>query len=168
MRIDIHCHILGNGKDLKKVDEDVYFNADDNNHWFTRILYNMVEGDLKRMGADFNRDGTISTDEYFELIYTMLAQSEEIDGIVLLALDAVFSPKTGELDEQKTDLWVSNVFLNRKIQELNERLHNESDRCGPHQIDTLRTTHISDGRQAQRLLPRPRIPSYAPALSRGA
>lgn len=127
MRIDIHCHILGNGKDLKKVGEDVYFNADDNHHWFTRVLYNMVEGDLKRMGADFNRDGTISTDEYFELIYTMLAQSEEIDGIVLLALDAVFSPKTGKLDEQKTDLWVSNRFLNRKVQELNERLQEESD-----------------------------------------
>ena len=77
MRIDLHCHALGNGKDLKKVDEEIYFNADDNHYWFTRILYNMVEGDLGRMGADFNRDGTISTDEYFELIYTLLAQSEE-------------------------------------------------------------------------------------------
>ena len=45
----------------------------------------------------------------------MLAQSEEIDGLVLLALDAVYSPKTGKLDEQKTDLWISNVFLDRTV-----------------------------------------------------
>jgi len=127
MKIDIHCHALGNSRDLKKIDEDIYFNADDNHLWFTRILYNMVEGDLGRMGADFNQDGRISTGEYFELIYSMLTTSEEIDGLVLLALDAVYSPKTGELDEQKTDLWISNVFLNRTVQQLNERLQNESD-----------------------------------------
>jgi predicted TIM-barrel fold metal-dependent hydrolase len=127
MKIDIHIHALGNGRDLKRIDEDIYFNADDNNHWFTRILYNMVEGDLDHMGADFNQDGRISTNEYFELIYTMLAQSEEIDGVVLLALDAVYSPKTGELDEQKTDLWISNVFLDRTVKALNERLLKESD-----------------------------------------
>jgi predicted TIM-barrel fold metal-dependent hydrolase len=127
MRIDIHVHAVGSGRDIKKIDDEVYFNADDNHQWFTRILYNMVEGDLEHLGADFNRDGRISTDEYFALIYTMLTQSEEIDGIVLLALDAVYSSKTGELDEQKTDLWVSNRFLHRKVQALNERLNNESD-----------------------------------------
>ena len=127
MRIDMHIHSIGSGRDIKKVDEDIYFNADDNNHWFTRILYNMVEGDLEHLGADFNRDGRISTNEYFDLIYTMLAQSEEIDGLVLLALDAVYSSKTGELDEQKTDLWVSNRFLHCTVTALNERLNNESD-----------------------------------------
>ncbi|OGP55871.1 MAG: hypothetical protein A2Y65_00025 [Deltaproteobacteria bacterium RBG_13_52_11] len=127
MRIDIHIHAIGNGRDLKKIDEDVYFNADDNHHWFTRILYNMIEDDLEHMGADFHHDGRISTDEYFELIYAMLTQSEEIDGVVLLALDAVYSPKTGEIDEHKTDLWVSNRFLYRQVNALNERLRNESD-----------------------------------------
>ncbi|MCJ7663452.1 MAG: amidohydrolase [Desulfobacterales bacterium] len=127
MRIDMHIHSIGSGRDIKKIDEDIYFNADDNNEWFTRLLYNMVEGDLEHLGADFNRDGRISTNEYFELIYTMLAQSEEIDGVVLLALDAVYSSKTGELDEQKTDLWVSNRFLHRAVIALNERLNKESD-----------------------------------------
>ena len=68
MKIDIHIHALGNGRDLKRVDEDIYFNADDNHHWFTSLLYNMVEEDLERMGADFNQDGSISTTEYLELI----------------------------------------------------------------------------------------------------
>lgn len=104
MRIDMHVHAIGNGRDLARVDDEVYFNADDNHQWFSSILYNMVEGDLERLGADFNRDGRISTDEYFELIYRMLTQAEEIDGVVLLALDAVYSSKTGELDKEKTDL----------------------------------------------------------------
>jgi predicted TIM-barrel fold metal-dependent hydrolase len=127
MRIDMHVHAVGKGRDLTRVDEEVYFNADDNHQWFASILYNMVEGDLEHLGADFNRDGRISTDEYFELIYRLLAQSEEIDGVVLLALDAVYSPKTGELNAQKTDLWVSNRFLHRTVRELNERLNAESD-----------------------------------------
>jgi uncharacterized protein len=127
MRIDMHVHAVGNGRDLTRIDEEIYFNADDNHQWFSSILYNMVEGDLEHLGADFNQDGRISTDEYLELIYRLLTQSEEIDGVVLLALDAVYSPKTGELDEQKTDLWVSNRFLHRTVSSLNERLNNESD-----------------------------------------
>ena len=127
MRIDMHIHAIGNGRDLKKVDEDIYFNADDNNHWFTRILYNMIENDLERLGADFQRDGRISADEYLEFMYAQLATSEEIDGIVLLALDAVYSPKAGKLDEKKTDLWVSNRFLHHAVAALNERLQKEAD-----------------------------------------
>ena len=61
MKIDMHFHVLGDGVDITNVDNDVYFYADDNNHWFTRMLYNLVEGDLKRMEADLNRDGKIST-----------------------------------------------------------------------------------------------------------
>ena len=61
------------------------------------------------------------------MIYTILTTSEEIDGIVLLAMDAVYSAETGELEEQKTNLWVSNRFLYRTVNALNERLHNESD-----------------------------------------
>lgn len=127
MKIDTHFHVLGNGTDLNNVDNDVYFYADDNHHWFARLLYNMVEKDIKDLGADFNQDGKISTDEYFKLAYKLLTTSKELDGIVLLALDAVYSPETGELDEVKTDLYVSNTFLNKKVIELNERLQNESD-----------------------------------------
>ena len=127
MKIDIHCHALGNGTDLNNIDNDVYFNAEDNHHWFTRILYSLVGEDLGRMRADINRDGTISTGEYFELLYRLVNAAQEIDGVVLLALDAVYDPETGELNEHKTDLWVSNAFLHRKVMELNERLRNEPD-----------------------------------------
>ncbi|MFZ6017647.1 MAG: hypothetical protein ACOYU0_08665 [Nitrospirota bacterium] len=119
MRIDIHCHAIGRGNDISNVDNEVYFNAEDNQHWFTRILYNLLEDDMVRMRADLNRDGAISTDEYFRLIYKLLASSEEIDGIVLLALDAVFSTETGEIDKLKTDLYVSNKFLSKKVKALN-------------------------------------------------
>lgn len=61
MKIDIHCHVAGNGVDINNADNDVYCYAEDNQHWFTRILYNMLEDDLVRMEADLNRDGIIST-----------------------------------------------------------------------------------------------------------
>lgn len=127
MKIDIHCHALGDGKDLNNVENDIYFNVEDNPHWFTRILYNMVEEDLEKIGADFNRDGKISTDEYFELLYRLFLTAKEIDGMVLLGLDAVYFPDTGQIDKKKTDLWVSNAFLNDKVKELNDRLSNEPD-----------------------------------------
>jgi len=125
MRIDIHYHATGKGTDISKIETEVFFKAEDNQHWFTRILYNLLEDDLVRMEADLNNDRTISTDEYFGFIHKLLLTSEEIDGIALLALDAVYSPKTGEPDERKTDLWVSNRFLSEKVKELNRRLQDE-------------------------------------------
>lgn len=125
MRIDIHCHLAGKGSDIGKADEGVYFNVDDNNHWLTGLLYHLVEMGLEDLQADLNRDGNISTDEYLALLYRLLAGSEEIDGVVLLALDAVYSPVTGELDAEKTDLWVSNRFLWEQVSALNEHLLGE-------------------------------------------
>lgn len=127
MRIDVHFHVIGNGTDLSNVENDVYFYADDNNHWFTRILYNMIEEDIERQGADFNHDGKISTEEYFDFIYKILVSSKEIEGIVLLGLDAVYDHHTGIIDEKKTDLYITNAFLNKKVTELNDRLQNEVD-----------------------------------------
>ena len=51
MKIDAHFHVAGNGTDLNNVDNDIYFKAEDNNHWFTRILYNMLEEDLENQGV---------------------------------------------------------------------------------------------------------------------
>ncbi len=122
MRVDIHVHMIGNGRDIDNVDRDVYFNAEDNQRWFARLLYNLIEEDLMRLEADLNKDGIISTIEYIGLIYRMLRDSEEIDAIVLLALDALYSPRTGELDRRRTDLFVSNRFLSRIVVSLNQRL----------------------------------------------
>ncbi|MFA5354069.1 MAG: amidohydrolase family protein [Thermodesulfovibrionales bacterium] len=127
MKIDIHFHMTGNGKDLKKIQEDVYFNPDDNNLFFTRVLYNLVSEELMRMEGDLDRDGQISTQEYINLCYKVVSDSEELDAVVILGLDGLFSPKTGLLDEKKTDLWVSNCFLSKVVRELNDRAGKETD-----------------------------------------
>ena len=56
MRIDIHCHVVGNGTNIDNVDNDVYLYAEDNQLLFTRILANLIEGELIRMEGDLNRD----------------------------------------------------------------------------------------------------------------
>jgi hypothetical protein len=127
MKIDAHFHVAGNGTDIQKVDEDVYFYPDDNNLWFTRILYALVDQELKNLIGGLKSEGRLSTKQYLDLVYGILGTSEEIDSIVLLGLDAVFSPDTGERDDKRTDLWVSNRFLSKTIKALNDRLQNEID-----------------------------------------
>ena len=126
MKFDMHLHVVGRGASIDQVDENVYFDPDDNNLFFTRILYGLVEKDLEKLGADLDQSGSIDTEEYLKLIYEFLKASEEIEGIVLLGLDAVYDPKTGALDEKKTDVWVSNRFLSKKVKELNRQLSKEN------------------------------------------
>ena len=125
MRIDIHCHAIGKGTDITKIDSEVYFNAEDNQHWFTRILYNVLEDDLLAMSGDSDHSGMITTEEYFNLLHRLLISSEEIDCVVLLALDAVY--KDDAIDVKKTDLYVSNKFLANKVTALNNLLQNEKE-----------------------------------------
>ncbi|MBI5115522.1 amidohydrolase family protein [Candidatus Poribacteria bacterium] len=125
MKFDIHFHMLGNGKEITEVDEDVYLGMDDNHHWFTRILANLLDKELKLMGADFDKSGEISTCEYLAFTYGLLATSEEIDALVLLALDGVY--EDGKLDKRKTDLMISNRFLSEKVKILNAHLQAEDD-----------------------------------------
>ncbi len=127
MKIDMHFHVVGRGKDIDQVDEEVFFYPEDNNTFFTKVLYRLVEKYLGEAGADFDQSGTIDTDEYLTLIYNYLSASKEIDGVVLLGLDALYDPESGELNEKKTDLWVSNRFLAKKVKELNDRLMREFD-----------------------------------------
>jgi len=87
MRWDMHFHVVGRGAEIHQVDQNVYFNPDDNNLFFTRILYGMVEKDLEKLGADLDQSGSIDTDEYFKLVYRFLKTSEELKGVVLLAMD---------------------------------------------------------------------------------
>lgn len=127
MRIDLHFHVVGRGKDINQVDENVFFYPEDNNTFLTRMLYRLVEKYLAKAGADLDKSGTIDTNEYFNLIYESLCTSKEIDGVVLLALDALYAPESCQLDGKKTDLWVSNRFLAKKVNELNGRLTKEND-----------------------------------------
>jgi hypothetical protein len=55
----MHVHVVGNGTRLEDVDGDVYFNPSDNHHWFTRILYQLLEGDFERLGVDLGGRRTI-------------------------------------------------------------------------------------------------------------
>jgi len=123
----MHLHVVGRGAKIHEVDQNVYFHPDDNHLFLTRILYGMVEKDLEKLGADLDRSGSINTDEYFKLLYRFLETSEELNAIVLLAMDAVYHPKTGVLDKKRTDIWVSNRFLSRKVKELNGKLSEQKE-----------------------------------------
>ena len=127
MKLDIHLHVVGRGANIHQVDENVFFYPEDNNTLLTRVLYQLVEMYLGEVGADFDQSGTIDTNEYFNLIYESLSTSKEINGLVLLGLDAVYRPKSGKLDKKRTDLWVSNRFLAKKVKDLNDQLMKEND-----------------------------------------
>ncbi len=130
MKIDIHCHAVGKGKNYQTIDNDIYFNISDDSIFLSRIFYtffyNILERNLIELGADTeSADGVVSTNEYFDLLYNILINSTEIDGIVLLAFDAVYNTY-GDLDIKTTDLWVSNKFLCDKIKVLNTKLLNNN------------------------------------------
>jgi len=127
MKIDMHFHVVGRGKDIDQVNENVFFYPEDNNTLLTRVLYRLVEKYLGEAGADFDQSGTVDTNEYLTLIYKHLSTSREIDAVVLLGLDALYDPESGELDKRRTDLWVSNRFLAKKVKELNDQLMREDD-----------------------------------------
>jgi predicted TIM-barrel fold metal-dependent hydrolase len=127
MKIDMHFHVVGRGNDINQVNDNVFFYPEDNNTLLTRVLYKLVEKTLGEVGADFDQSGTIDTNEYLNLIYKSLGASKEIKGVVLLGLDALYGPRSGKLDEKKTDLWVSNRFLAKKVKELNDQLMKEND-----------------------------------------
>jgi hypothetical protein len=67
MKIDMHFHVVGRGKDIDQVDDQVFFYPEDNNTLLTSVLYRLVEKYLGEAGADFDQSGTIDTDEYSPL-----------------------------------------------------------------------------------------------------
>jgi len=125
MKIDMHCHAIGKGNVLDNRCENVYFNINDDPCWWMRkyfeFLYAYLENRLIGMGADTSGDGEVGTKESFDLMFRLLHSANEIDGVVLLAFDAVYS-KSGELNRVKTDLCVANSFLDGKVRELNAAL----------------------------------------------
>jgi hypothetical protein len=135
MKIDMHCHVLGDGKDINNINNDVFFNNNDNplgsfdaKKLFVRyIVTSLIKDFLKKEGGEIV-NGEISTDDYFDLIKTLLITSEEIDAIVLLAMDGIYNNKgSHELMVRETELLVSNRYLYRKIYEINEELQNSAD-----------------------------------------
>jgi predicted TIM-barrel fold metal-dependent hydrolase len=126
MKIDMHCHVIGHGLDMQAIDQEVYFNPQDNNLLFTRALYYFIENELEEMAEDAGQEAKISTKAYMELIYGLLKSSKEIEGIVFLGLDAVYAPDTGDLDKTRTDLWVGNRFLANRVAGLNAGLQAEA------------------------------------------
>jgi hypothetical protein len=124
-RIDMHFHVLGNGRDIEKVDDDVFCNFDDNHVLFTRFLESIIQGEFQSLKMELDDKGYPTTEGYLEYAYQTLKSSTEIDGIVLLALDGCFDKGAAKPDPVKTDLYVSNKFLAGKVKELNGRLVNE-------------------------------------------
>jgi uncharacterized protein len=127
MKLDMHFHVVGRGKDINQINDNVFFYPEDNNTLITQVLYRLVDKYLGEAGTDYDQSGTIDTNEYFGFVYKLLTTSREIKGVVLLGLDALYSPKSGRLDKKRTDLWVSNRFLARKVKELNDQLAREED-----------------------------------------
>lgn len=126
MRIDCHVHAVGNGRDIAAVDRDIFYNADDNPHLLVRLIQQLVERRLIDQGADLDHGGAVSTAEYLAFLTRMLASSEEIDAMVVLAMDAVFDPKDGQLDRKRTDLWAGNRCLARLLDEANANLSGQN------------------------------------------
>ncbi|KJU82918.1 amidohydrolase 2 [Candidatus Magnetobacterium bavaricum] len=124
-RIDMHCHIVGNGEDVNRVDDDVYFKPEDNQHFVVWGVYKTLEVYLRGLGFNIGLDGKVPAGDYLHILYNFLKNSKEIDAIVLLALDALWSPDDGGLDVRKTDLYVSNRYVNRTVRELNDHFRRE-------------------------------------------
>lgn len=136
MKIDMHCHAVGKGRNFNNPEHEVYFNIEDDASFFLRrfytFFYSQLERKLVQLGADNQaRDGLVSTDEYFDLVYRILAESEEVEGMVLLAFDAVYDDD-GKPVIETTDLRVSNRFLSRRVKDLNRKL--EADRLNHKQF----------------------------------
>ncbi len=135
MKIDMHCHVLGNGKDIRNVENDIYYNIHDNpmgkfdarKYLVRYVVTKTVEDFLKKEGGKIvNHE--INAADYFEMIFKLLGDSKEIDAVVLLGMDAIYEPRGKHgLKIPETELYVSNKYLNRKINELNERFQKSND-----------------------------------------
>lgn len=129
MKIDVHVHLLGDCTDIEKAlkHEAIYYNPNDNNKDLSSFfIKNVVIQEIKSYLNEFinckiSRNG-IPEKDYIDMIYRLLADSNEIDALVLLAMDACYHHRLHSLQVRQTDLFITNKFLFKKIKELNERL----------------------------------------------
>jgi len=123
MRIDVHCHAMGNGRKFDtKANDDIYYLPEDNFGLIAKVVAYMVRYGLEEYHVQFDRHRVVKTASYFRLLLELLKSSHSIDGIVILALDAVYDLGKKEADKAKTDLFVPNRFLWEKIKQMNEEL----------------------------------------------
>lgn len=127
-RTDVHCHLLGNCIDINVAlkNEDIYYNPYDNptdlsSLFIKNVVIQDISNNIKKKGGKISKAG-ISSKDYIDFIYKLFVESTELDALVLLAMDAVFSKKTNQLQEKETDLFISNQYLYKKVNELNQRL----------------------------------------------
>ena len=60
MKIDMHCHVLGNGKDINNIENDVFFNNKDNplgsfdaSKLFVKYVVTGIISDFIKKGQNF-------------------------------------------------------------------------------------------------------------------
>ena len=135
MKIDMHCHVLGNGLLLDDNIDDVYYNIEDNpvgdnekvKKWFIKnVVFSTVENYVKGLGGSIINH-KISSENYLGLMTSLLKSSSEIDSIVILAMDRIFDPKDGKPQDAKTELYAPNKYLFNKLNKINEDLKSSSD-----------------------------------------
>ena len=128
MNIDMHCHLLGNCKDINVAlnHQDIYYDPDDNKNDFAsffvkNISIRAIKSYMKYYGAKI-KENEITSEMYFDFIYDIFTNSKHTDQLVLLALDANYHQQTHELQIKETDLFISNKYLFNKVNELNKKL----------------------------------------------
>ena len=95
---------------------------------FVKYIVTKIIGDyIKKEGGKIENYEITSAD-FLNLMKKLLIDSEEIDTIVLLAMDGVFNNKgSRELMVEETELLISNKYLYRKICEINEEFQKSND-----------------------------------------
>jgi predicted TIM-barrel fold metal-dependent hydrolase len=132
MKIDVHVHLLGDCTDIEKAlrHEAIYYNPEDNNKdlssfFIKNIVIQEIKGFINQFVSNkIAREG-IPEKDYLEMIYRLLADSKEIDALVLLAMDGSYHHRLHSLQVRQTDLLITNKFLFNKINEMNDRLIKE-------------------------------------------
>jgi predicted TIM-barrel fold metal-dependent hydrolase len=153
MKIDMHCHLAGDGtRSIEVADHDLFFLYEDNSHLFNDLLaYPYLRAYVNKLRGKGSKE-IIPTYAFVELLYQQLVNSKEIDGVMILALDAVYynhyhleqakkemknrgknqteinrelekiKEKLGTINVVKTDIWASNNFTRSVVKKLNKRL----------------------------------------------
>ncbi|MEO5356727.1 MAG: amidohydrolase family protein [Nitrospirae bacterium YQR-1] len=121
MKIDMHCHAWGCGKDIANADNEAFYLIGNNSHWFVNSVFSYIQRNVSSFLPN-NKKDCFTTDDFFEFFYWALSTSKEIDAVVVLALDAPFSANNGALMSNICEFWVPNKFTINRIKTMNYNL----------------------------------------------